>query len=104
MATGNPYVAAYDCAIRSAHDLLTSYGWRPCSGASSVYGRTSWSPYALSDEAKTIWFTVGVRRHASSREYVPRIFESNVEVGFRFATPTTVWAARWNTVSISYSP
>src|SRR5689334_5905086 len=28
---------------------------------------------------------------------------SNVDSGFRLAIPTMVWAARWNTVSISYS-
>src|ERR1700682_5807529 len=32
------------------------------------------------------------------------MFDSKVEIGFRLAPPTIVWAARWMTVSTSYSP
>ena len=80
--------------MRSAHDLLTSYGWRPTSGASSLYGRTSSDPYALSDDATTICFTFGLRLHASSRRQVPAIFVSNVEIGLRLAIPTMVSVPR----------
>ncbi len=48
--------------------------------------------------------TVGLRRHASSSAQVPATFVSNVETGLRLAMVTMVWAARWITVSTSYSP
>ena len=35
---------------------------------------------------------------------MPRTFDSNVDSGERFAVPTIVCAARWKTVSTSYSP
>ena len=44
------------------------------------------------------------RRHASSTVHVPRMLASKVETGERLATPTIVCAARWKTVSTSYSP
>src|SRR5437588_5233569 len=43
------------------------------------------------------------RRAASSTVHVPRTLVSKVAVGERSAVPTSVWAARWNTVSTSYS-
>ena len=104
MTTGVRYVAAYMCAIRSAQDLLTSYGWRPLSGVSSSYGSVGQSPYALSDDAHTTCFTDGLLRHASSSAHVPRMFVSSVETGLRLAIVTIVCAARWMTVSASYSP
>jgi hypothetical protein len=104
MATLRPYVAAYDCAIRSLHAFDTSYGYDGCSGVSSVYGSTACAPYALSDDAITICFTRGERRAASSSDHVPRMFDSNVDTGLRFAIGTIVCAARCSTVSISYSP
>src|ERR1035437_6062608 len=90
--------------MRSAQDLLTSYGCSPCNAASSSYGSSSWSPYALSLEAMITAFVSGLRRAASSSAHVPRMLVSSVEMGFRFATPTIACAARWKTVSISYSP
>src|SRR5271154_3358805 len=90
--------------MRSAHDLLTSYGKRPTRGASSVYGSFGWTPYALSEDARTNCFIFGLRRAASRSAHVPAMFVSNVEVGLRLATGTVVCAARWSTVSTSYSP
>ena len=52
----------------------------------------------------TICLTAGERRQASSSAQVPWMFVSKVETGLRLAMPTIVWAARWKTVSISYSP
>ena len=45
-----------------------------------------------------------MRRQASSSAQVPWMFVSKVETGLRLAMPTIVWAARWKTVSTSYSP
>src|ERR1700738_103962 len=98
--TGKSYVWAYACAIRSAQDLLTSYGCAPCNGVLSSYGFPSCSPYALSDDATMICFTAGLRRAASKSAHVPRTLVSNVETGLRLATVTIVWAARWITVSV----
>ena len=104
MTTGRLKLVAYDWQMRSAADFVTSYGCLACRGISSRYGRSSWAPYALSDDAVTIWRMDGLRRHASSRLQVPRILVSKVDTGFLLAMPTMVWAARWNAVSTSYSP
>ena len=52
----------------------------------------------------TIVRATPARRQASSIVHVPRMFVSNVDTGPRLATPTIAWAARWKTVSTSYSP
>src|ERR1700730_2884149 len=103
ITTGVPYVSANARLMRSAQDLLTSYGCRPARRASSVHAGGA-APYALSEDATTTWRTVGERRQASSVTHVPRTLVSSVDTGFLLATPTMVWAARWKTVSISYSP
>ena len=46
----------------------------------------------------------GLRRQASSSDQVPATFVSSVETGLRLAMVTIVCAARWMTVSISFSP
>ena len=61
-------------------------------------------PYALSLLATTVCWTDGERRIASSTVHVPRTLDSSEEIGLRLATPTWVWAARWNTVCASDSP
>jgi len=48
----------------------------------------------LSDEATTMFFTVGLRRQASSTDHVPATFVCRVLTGLRFAIPTMVCAAR----------
>src|SRR5258705_9145596 len=88
--------------MRSVQLFEASYGKRPCSGWSSRYGRMVESPYALSEDATSTWGTAHWRA-ASRSIQVPRTLASSVLTGSFFATPTSVWAPRWNTVSISYS-
>src|ERR1700730_5720509 len=71
ITTGVPYVSANARLMRSAQDLLTSYGCRPARRASSVHAGGA-APYALSEDATTTWRTVGERRQASSVTHVPR--------------------------------
>jgi hypothetical protein len=57
----------------------------------------------LSDDA-TIVRATSWRRTASMSVHVPRTFVSNVDAGDELAVTTSAWAARWKTVSTSYSP
>ena len=93
---------AYICAIRSAHDLQTSYGCCPCTACLRVRQLaarrrpcpTRPSPFAYG------------RAAAARFEQSPRCRRCCLERRDRIAIamPTMVCAARWKTVSISYSP